>query len=73
MWKPVWVYGNLCLIMVRIRNISDKIVEKIKTYIMCSRIFFQKSWLSWDYVENYRRSGQATDKSMANVYCRLNS
>jgi len=42
------------------RNDSDKIVEKIKTHILCS-IFFFKSYRLRDNVEKYGRAGQATD------------
>ena len=31
------------LILVRVRNISDKVVEKIKTHILCSRFFLSRA------------------------------
>jgi hypothetical protein len=37
------------------RNISEKVVEKIKTHILCSIIFFRKSCPLWDNVEKYGR------------------
>jgi hypothetical protein len=39
-------------------------VEKIKTHILCSKTFLQKSWRLWNNVEIYRRAGQATDGSI---------
>jgi len=29
-----------CLLLLRVRNLSDKVVEKIKTHILCSMSFF---------------------------------
>jgi hypothetical protein len=40
-----------------------KIVEKIKTHILCSMIFSPKIALFWDNVEKYCRAGQATDEN----------
>jgi hypothetical protein len=49
-------------ILLRMRNVSDKIVEEIKTHILCPIIFFlQKSCRLWDNVEKYGRARQATD------------
>jgi len=36
-----------------------KVVEKIKTRILCPITFFWKSYLLWDNVEKYGRTGQA--------------
>jgi len=43
----------------------DQIVEKIETHILCSVTFFRKSCCVWDNVEEYCRTGQATDENMA--------
>jgi len=37
------------------------VVEKIKTYILCSNIFFRKSSNLWDNVEKCGRDRHATD------------
>jgi len=51
------------------RNFSD-IVEKIKTHILFSIIFFfRKSYCLWD--KKYCRAGQATDYNMAHAHCML--
>jgi hypothetical protein len=47
----------------RIGNISDKFVEKIKTHILCSIMFFRKSCRLWDNVNKYGRTRLATDGS----------
>jgi hypothetical protein len=46
------------------RNISDRVVEKIKTHILCSIKFFRKSCRLLDNVEKYGRAGQATDDNI---------
>jgi len=42
-------------ILLKIRNVSDKIVEKIKTHILLWITFSQ----NWDTVEKYDTAGQA--------------
>jgi len=50
------------------RNVSDKIVEKMKAHILCSIIFFfRKLCLLWDNVEECRWTGQATPDNMAHA------
>jgi len=39
---------------------QTKVVEKIKTHILCFVIFFRKSCHLWDNVKKYRRARQAT-------------
>jgi len=46
--------------MLRMRNISYKVVEKIEAHILCSVTFPQKSCRLGDNVEKYDRPGQAT-------------
>ena len=50
-----------------------KVVEKIKTHILCSVTFFRKSCRLWDKVEKYCRTGQATDDKMAHAHCMLDT
>ena len=46
-----------------------KVVEKIKTYILCSIMgFFRKSCTLGDNVEKYCRAEQAKDDSMAHAH-----
>jgi hypothetical protein len=48
----------------RMRNVSDRVVGTIKTYILYSVTFFWKSCLLWDNVEKYCTAGQATDDNI---------
>jgi hypothetical protein len=43
-------------VLFRLRNILDKVVEKIKTHILCSVTFFRKSCCLWDNVEKIWRN-----------------
>jgi hypothetical protein len=55
-------------------NVSEKVVEKIETCIMCSAIFFfSKSCCLCDKMEKYGRGGQATGDSMAHAHCMLDT
>jgi hypothetical protein len=40
---------------------QTKVVEKIKTHILCSITFLRKSCRLWDNVEKYGRAGHTTD------------
>ena len=54
---------------------QTKVVEKIKTHILCSVIcfifFFPKLCRLWDNVEKYGTAGQATYDNMAHAHCTL--
>ena len=54
-------------------TVQTKIVEKIKTQILCSIIFFFENLAFYDNVEKYCRAGQATDDSMAHAHCMLDT
>jgi hypothetical protein len=43
---------------------QTKLVEKIKTHILCSIILLRKSCRLWDNVEKCCRAGQATDNNI---------
>ena len=43
---------------------QTKVVQKIKTHILCSITFSQKSYHVWDNVEKCGRSWEATDDSI---------
>jgi hypothetical protein len=51
------------------RSVSDKIVKKIKTHILCSKTSFRKSRLLSDNEGKYDRGGHATDENMAHTHC----
>ena len=51
---------------------QTKFVEKIKTHILFSAIFFfRKPCRLWDNVEKYCRAWQATDDNVAQAHCTL--
>jgi hypothetical protein len=52
-------------VLLRIRNISEHIVEEIKTHILCSVPFYENPAVLWDNVEKCSRARQATDENMA--------
>jgi hypothetical protein len=51
------------------RNISDKVVEKIKTHIVFSNFFLVKC----ANVQKYCTAGQVTDDNMALAHCMLDT
>jgi len=53
---------------------QTKVVEEMKTNILCSiTFFFRKSCHLWDNVENVCRTGQATDDNMAHAHCMMDT
>jgi len=57
--------------LLRMRNISDKVLEKIETHILGSITFFRQSCLLWDIVEKSCTARQATDDTVVPGHCRL--
>ena len=55
-------------VLLKMKSVSGKFVEKIETQIMCSvTFFFRKSCRLWDNVEKYCRAGQTTDNKIAHA------
>ena len=52
---------------------QTKVVEKIKTHILCLVTFFLKSCRLWDNVEKYCRAGKATDDNIGHAHCMLDT
>ena len=52
--------------------VQTKIVDKIKTHILCSSNFFSKI-MPWDNVEKYCRVGQAANDNTAHAQCMLDT
>jgi len=48
---------------------QTKVVEKIKTHILCSVTLFWKMCHLWENVEKCGRAEQATDDNMAHAHC----
>jgi len=61
----------LCLIILRIKNVSDKSCRENQNTHFHSITFFRKSRRLWDNVEKYCRARPATNDNMANVHCML--
>jgi hypothetical protein len=59
-------------LFLKMKNVVDKIVEKIKTHILCSINFIlKKSCHLWVNVEKYCRAEHATDDNSAHVFYML--
>ena len=60
-WRPMYIYDCISLNSETGKS-QTKVLEKIKTHILCSIIFFffWKLFQSWDNVEKYCWAGQAT-------------
>jgi len=52
---------------------QTKVVEKIKTRILCSVTFFPKIVPFMGKGINYSRAGQTTDDNMAHAHCMLDT
>jgi hypothetical protein len=52
---------------------QTKVVEKIKTHILCSVTFFRKPCRLWDNVEKHGRVGQTTNVQTARALCTLDT
>ena len=59
--------------LLRMRNVSVIIVEKIKTHRLCSVTFFSFAENRAVYVEKYFMAGQDTDDNTALAHCVLGS
>ena len=59
LWQYLAQFFLLC------EMFQTKVVEKIKTHILCSVTFFLKSCRLWDNVGKYCRAGQAAAGNMA--------
>jgi len=56
------IYVHLCYFLTEQEMLKTKLVEKIKTHILCSN-FFQKLYCVWDNVEKYGTARHATDNN----------
>jgi len=61
-------------VLLRMRIVLEKVVEKIKAHILCLIFFFRKPCRFLDNVEKYGRARQVTDENMIRrmrVPCRI--
>ena len=59
--------------LLRMKNISDRVVDRTKTHILYSITCFRKSFLLWDKVEKYCGHGQTTDDNKAHTHSMLDN
>jgi hypothetical protein len=50
---------------------QTKVVQKVKTHILCSIMFSRKSCCFLDNVKKQCEAGQATDDNMPHAHCML--
>jgi hypothetical protein len=55
----MYIYDNICEFLLEWEMFQTKVIEKIKTHILCSITFLRKSCRLWDNVEKYDIVGQA--------------
>jgi hypothetical protein len=55
------------------KNISDEIVKKLETHILCSITLFLKPCRLWKKVEKFCRAEQPTDDNMSHAHCMLDT
>ena len=72
-WRPINILIMSNLVLLRMITVSDKVVEEIKTHILCSITFFLKSCILWDNVKNICRAGQAKDDNTAHAHFMLDN
>jgi hypothetical protein len=60
--KPTYILSYLVQSFLEWEMFHTKVVEKIRTHIFYSAIYFRKSCRLWGNVEKYCRAGQATDR-----------
>jgi hypothetical protein len=62
-------------ILLRMRNISDAVVQKVKKHILCSIIFFLKSCHLWDNVDKYGTARQVAGNNIktTHAHCMLDT
>jgi len=58
-------------VLLRMRNVSDKFAEKIKTHILCPVTCFRKPFRVWDNVKRYCTGGHVRDENMAHAHFKL--
>jgi len=65
--RPMYIYDNISLNSSQNKKcFQTKVVQKIKTYTLCSITVFRKSCHLWDNVQKYGTVIQATD---GNIIC----
>ena len=71
MQTDIYFWSYLAHFFLEWEMFQTKVVEKIKTHILCSVTFFKKSYRLWDNVEKYGTAGQTAVDNMAYALCVL--
>ena len=72
--NKICIFIMSCSILLTMRSVADKVVEKIKTHISCSiTFFFRLSCHLVDKIEKYCRAGRVTDDNMAHAHFMLDT
>jgi hypothetical protein len=70
----LWQY---ILILLRLKNFPNKVVEKTEAHLFkfSNFFFFRNSWQLWDNVEKHGTARQTTNdkKNMAHAHCMLDT
>ena len=73
MQTDIHFWSHLAHFFLEWKIFRTKVVEKIKTHILCSVVFFRNSYRLWDNVEKYCVAGQTTQDNMAHAHCMLDT
>jgi hypothetical protein len=68
-WRPRYFFDHLTQFFSEWEMFQTKIVEEVKTHILCSGTVFRKSRGFWDNMENFCRAGQATAIWCTRIAC----
>jgi hypothetical protein len=61
--------SNLAELFWKREMVRTKVVQTIKTHILCSMTLLRKSYCLWGNVKKYGTAGQATRDNMAHAHC----
>jgi hypothetical protein len=73
MKTDIHIWSYLAQFFLEWEMLQTKIVEEIKTHILCSVTFVRKSCRLWDNMEKYCKAVQPTDDNMAHAHCMLDT
>jgi len=73
-WRPFYVYHNIITILLRMRNVSEKLCrENQNTHLTFNNFYFRTPCRLWHNVEKYGTARQATGDYMAHKLYLLDS
>ena len=69
----IYFWSHFSLLFLEWKIFQAKVVEEIKTHILCSMTCFGTSYHLSDKVEKYCRDEQAIDDNKTQAHCMLNT